>query len=466
MNVICPFCGAYHWHAEMVGSSPMQRPEFGTCCQRGHVLLPRQSVPPPVLYRLFDSNENDAKEFRSHICQYNMALAFTSLGVTEDKHVNRCGGWVFRIHGELCHLIGSLRPQQGRSPSYAQLYIYDVALALDQRICRNDERSPSTMRSLQTMLLEFHPFANVFKHAFEVLERYPHDSDAHIRLRVMPGQDRRRYNLPSTDEVAVILPGDGTAPQRRDIILRSRTDNGSLTRIDDGHPAYCPLHYVLLFPNGDLGWHRDLFHRPVPGATPIQGWNPPWISQTQFSSFRLHTRHEEYSSIHRGGRLFQQFIVDMWASADQTRLAFLRFNQGRLRATLYSGLQDWLLTEEIGTPYDLGQRVVLPSSYIGGPRHQQQRYQDAMAIARHFKHIDLFITMTANPKWEEITRELFPGQASYDRPDIVARVFKLKKEQLIDDIYKKQIFGQAVAYVYVIEFQKRGLPHYGSRSMW
>jgi len=57
----------------------------------------------------------------------------------------------------------------------------------------------------------------------------------------------------------------------------------------------------------------------------------------------------------------------MWASADQTRLSFLRFNQGRLRATLYSGLQDWLLADEIGSAQDLGQHVVLPSSYIGGP---------------------------------------------------------------------------------------------------
>ena len=35
----------------------------------------------------------------------------------------------------------------------------------------------------------------------------------------------------------------------------------------------------------------------------------------------------------------------------------------------------------------------------------------------------------------------------------------MKKEDLIDDIYKKHIFGHVAAYIYVIEFQKRGLPH-------
>jgi hypothetical protein len=42
---------------------------------------------------------------------------------------------------------------------------------------------------------------------------------------------------------------------------------------------------------------------------------------------------------------------------------------------------------------------------------------------------------------------------------LVARVFQLKKRALIDYIYKHGIFGHAVAYVYTIEFQKRGLPH-------
>jgi len=121
--------------------------------------------------------------------QYNMALAFMSLGVTEDKNVNRRGGWVFRVHGELCHLIGSLHPDDGNPPSYAQLYIYDAHLALAQRLNQNNNLSPHTIDSLQTMLLDFHPYANHLKHAYEVLDQYPDASDANICLCVMPGQD-------------------------------------------------------------------------------------------------------------------------------------------------------------------------------------------------------------------------------------------------------------------------------------
>ena len=41
----------------------------------------------------------------------------------------------------------------------------------------------------------------------------------------------------------------------------------------------------------------------------------------------------------------------------------------------------------------------------------------------------------------------------------LARVFKLKKDQLMNDIVQGSILGKVVAHMHVIEFQKRGLPH-------
>ena len=58
-----------------------------------------------------------------------------------------------------------------------------------------------------------------------------------------------------------------------------------------------------------------------------------------------------------------------------------------------------------------------------------------------------------------ITTELRDGEIVQDRPDLVSRVFKLKKDQLISDIKDGQIFGKVSAFLWVIEFQKRGLPH-------
>lgn len=131
-----------------------------------------------------------------------------------------------------------------------------------------------------------------------------------------------------------------------------------------------------------------------------------------------------------------------------------------IRASLYSGLQDVTATADADVDLNsIGWRTVLPSSYIGGARHMHGIFQDSMAIARYFQKIDLFITVTANPHWEEVQRELLPGQEPSDRPNLIARVFQLKKEAILRDIIKNGIFGRTATKIFTIEFQKRGLPH-------
>ncbi|KAL6223330.1 hypothetical protein ACLB2K_006717 [Fragaria x ananassa] len=88
-----------------------------------------------------------------------------------------------------------------------------------------------------------------------------------------------------------------------------------------------------------------------------------------------------------------------------------------------------------------------------------QRYQDAMTLVQKYGKPDIFLTMTCNPNWEEIITELLPGQVAQDRPDLATRIFRSKFEEMKNDVVKKGVLGTVVAYVYVIEFQKRGLPH-------
>ena len=50
----------------------------------------------------------------------------------------------------------------------------------------------------------------------------------------------------------------------------------------------------------------------------------------------------------------------------------------------------------------IGKRVILPSSFTGGPRYMAQNYQVAMAICRWAGYPDLFITFTCNPKCQKL----------------------------------------------------------------
>ncbi len=150
--------------------------------------------------------------------------------------------------------------------------------------------------------------------------------------------------------------------------------------------------------------------------------------------------------------------MDAYAAIEQSRLKYLCLNKKKLRANLYQGLQDAIVAGD-NSAATIGQRIILPSSFTVGPHHMFQNYQDAMAICRWVGCPDAFITFTCNPQWFEIKRALPFGQQPQDRPDLVIRVFKIKLKELINDIHKNHILGRTIAGIYVVEFQKRGLPH-------
>ena len=88
-----------------------------------------------------------------------------------------------------------------------------------------------------------------------------------------------------------------------------------------------------------------------------------------------------------------------------------------------------------------------------------QEYLDSIGLFQRFGHPHLFLTMTCNPGWPEISENLKEGESALDRPDLVSRVFKLKKDQLIKDLAIEMIFGKLLARTHSIEFQNRGYPH-------
>uniref|UniRef100_A0A8R7RA28 Helitron helicase-like domain-containing protein n=2 Tax=Triticum urartu TaxID=4572 RepID=A0A8R7RA28_TRIUA len=172
----------------------------------------------------------------------------------------------------------------------------------------------------------------------------------------------------------------------------------------------------------------------------------------------LQTRPAIFNPILCGARLLRQWAVDMYIKIESCRLRWYRKNQMQIRADLYKGVVDAITSGETRASA-VGVRIVLPGTYPGGDRDMKKRHMDAMAIVHTYGKPDIFLTMTCNPKWEEITNELLPGQTAQDRPDIVARVFYGKLEAMKDLLLKKMVLGVVVAYVYVVEFQKRGLPH-------
>jgi len=446
-----------HFDSERIKSHK----QFPACCVRGDGRLEPLKPTPGTLRSLLEDSSPRARKFRTDIRRYNSALAFTSVSYNKDTRVSLRGGiQCFQIHGELFHYQGPLIATDGQTPAFAQLFFYDPAYATDVRMDRHPTLDRAILEDLLDMLTNYSPFFLIYKTARERLQEsaggaYRLLLNPQMRLIMQSGADRRRENLPTGDEVAVILSDEFEGASRRDIVLAVRNPQGGgspLARIDPSHAAYMPLHYVLLFPCGDLGWHyqRRLSHGQRTRTNTR-------LEQRHFYRYRLHTRRNEFSPLFHAGRLFQQYCVDAFAACDATTLDWLRRNQSRIRADVYQGLKDNLIAADVDLG-ELGRRVVLPSSFTGGDRFMQQLFQDSMAIVRHFGKPSFFITFTANPHWTEILSNLFEGQQPQDRPDLIARVFRLKVKGLLADV-KNGIFGPYQAHVYTIEYQKRGLPH-------
>lgn len=250
--------------------------------------------------------------------------------------------------------------------------------------------------------------------------------------------DGRVYNLPSTSEVAALVVGISEMEVSfRDIVLQ--TTGGRIQRINELHPAYIPLQYPLLFIYGEDGYKDDILHNV---STLEKTKVKKRISIREFISYRLMFRGDEMSLILRAGKLLQQFIVDSFTMMESQRLLWVQTHQKKLRADLYTGLSDAVLNGETHGS-STGKRIVLPSSFTGGPRYMMGNYQDAMAICRAIGYPQLFITFTCNPKWPEVTRvcrkyDLDP----HNCPHILTRIFYLKFCTLMKLLKQGVIFGK------------------------
>ncbi|BBN69392.1 transposable element gene [Prunus dulcis] len=136
--------------------------------------------------------------------------------------------------------------------------------------------------------------------------------------------------------------------------------------------------------------------------------------------------------------------MDAYATLEEDRLDYIRKNQKNLRSEVYKGIY-YAISKGDNDANNVGQRVILPSSYTGSARYMLNNYQDAMAICRQYGNPDLFITFTCNVKWPEIVREFNakPGYKPEDRPDIVSRLFKIKLDDMINYIKSGEPFGKS-----------------------
>jgi hypothetical protein len=126
------------------------------------------------------------------------------------------------------------------------------------------------------------------------------------------GADRRRENLLVANEIALLIPGEKDRPGSREIIFIARSARDTPNQVEllyqilYTHPLYHTLHYVLLYPFGEPG--RDF---SINLLDPRGRRTRTRVTTQMYHRYLLYTRSNTFNIKYRGGRLFQQWLVDV-----------------------------------------------------------------------------------------------------------------------------------------------------------
>ncbi|PWA82494.1 hypothetical protein CTI12_AA177790 [Artemisia annua] len=132
---VCHHCHALFWREERIAGLPASAPpQYHRCCAAGRAVLRAYPEYPPYIRQLFSD-----RHFMENIRAYNQMFAMTSFGATVDNSINTGRGpYVFRVSGQIYHFIGGLCPMGNRTPRFLQLYIYDTANEIENRLSHFD----------------------------------------------------------------------------------------------------------------------------------------------------------------------------------------------------------------------------------------------------------------------------------------------------------------------------------------
>lgn len=355
------------------------------------------------------------------------------------------------------------------------------------------------VRELETELRRVNPYVQDFTTAAEMIRGLPPDSQLGVQLvldrdaRPALGDGPEGHHSRSYDarnayggralnpamfrEVALLADPSGIS--NTDFCIRARCtasgSGGHLQQLSILHRSFDPLYFVLLFPYGDDGWRDEMYRVPeqteATAANLLRGdlrtatGRRQRVTALQFYSHRLHWRrgavYDGGRCVLMGGRLLQEYACTALARSEMNQLNWHRFNQSRYRTSTYQTVRDEVqqAAAEQRPVEQCGQPTILPRSFVGGVRDMRNRYMDAMAVVRELSKPSLFVTMTCNPKWPEIVESIPPWSRAEDHPEIVARVFNVKLQELMNDLTENHTLGRTVAHMMVVEFQYRGLPH-------
>ncbi|CAN1167447.1 ATP-dependent DNA helicase PIF1 [Linum perenne] len=115
------------------------------------------------------------------------------------------------------------------------------------------------------MLDETNVLTQSFRRVRDALHQ-PEYENFRLRITGSRVENDRRYELPTGTDLAGLIPGDFEPDHEdRDIIVNNKSTG--LTRITSLNPLFDSLHFPLLFPHGNDGYHEMIRYSPLHADT-------------------------------------------------------------------------------------------------------------------------------------------------------------------------------------------------------
>ncbi|KAG8170551.1 hypothetical protein JTE90_026035 [Oedothorax gibbosus] len=117
--------------------------------------------------------------------------------------------------------------------------------------------------------------------------------------------DKRRYNRPTTSEVAImIVSKDGSVPSVDLKVYPKQEGNRETTILKQTSQHSDPMTFPILFPHGDFGWTYNMKTTKGKKISPVQYYGP---------RLALHPD-EPFNPLLNAGRLTQQYIINCYVT--------------------------------------------------------------------------------------------------------------------------------------------------------
>jgi len=385
------------------------------CCNNGAFLSDVTSYPKllPLPPRLRFLCVDRCPHFSRNSISYNNILALGATGIENGSEKN---GWELRfgdhcvtLHGRTYHFLTNSAGMNG-----LHYFLYDAQLdmmahadRLNINITRNNKKRviPEFLESLfiemqekNILAQEVEMIGNITKHC------HTQNENQNILVELNTATSHFDVAAISSD----VFGGNRVLTIRRKGSLQTNTIHTTDSKLE-------PLSYPLLFPYGEDGWGEHI-RKAIKFPKYLLSRMLMGEKQEDGTTLLIRNKKGKLISVNRFqlmSRLGQTYLVDNLSRAIDYRLAWHKKHQKDVFGVNehYNEEHHSQESQETRDDETSNEQTFLSQSCHGSRRHLRRLSANALSIVSEYGRPSVFITLTCNAYWDEITEQLLESQA-------------------------------------------------------